>query len=155
MRTIKIIFIGLLAILLCSCKHTDYFGTPTTYRIDNTNLSLGSYVIYVESPRAALLMDIPAGTFMPRHSETTWFTTTSFSNYFPCTYQDLCTVSIVLDGGLRYTYTGDMIENDIRDINSWTKEIVELDPGTKFIYTYTFTDEDYERIMELCEQPPM
>lgn len=59
---------------------------------------------------------------------------------------------IFFNDGVVHTFSGDMAENDFRYIQNWEMKCrpSEENPNVEvYTFTYTFTQEDYERIMAL------
>lgn len=154
MRTIKTyLVLALLAFCLSGCESgiVPEHGYIVTYHIDNTNASHG-YYIEIESAEPGALdnYQLPAQAYMQANQSNKWVSTDFPYNTVVDKYGFYDFVfSFYFGGGIKHTFTGDMIENDIRDINSWKTVEKEYEYRTEITYTYTFTDEDYERIMAL------
>lgn len=56
-------------------------------------------------------------------------------------------ISFGFANGVTHIFEGDLIDHDVRAMESWTVEYKY--EGHWAYHTYTFTDEDYERIMAL------
>ena len=62
-------------------------------------------------------------------------------------YREEVVFSFVFANGVVHTFDGDMIEHDVRDVDSWA--VVLSEDKYNRTHTYTFTNDDYERIMAL------
>lgn len=70
-------------------------------------------------------------------------------------YENELIITLEFPNGISHTFSGEFIERDMRDENSWHAEY-KMWNNKKYVWcaehTYTFTDEDYERIMALYEE---
>lgn len=158
MKRVKLYLTAALVFLMTGCKTVYPLDFVDTYRIDN-KMSEDMF-LYVEATPDAWtyisLGHIPSSMHITPSRTTTWID--RIPHIEPKLFaSDSYTFTFQFKNGKKFTFSEELIPNDFRDENSWQVEHSEYSdyniPHT--IYTYTFTDEDYERIMELCEQPPM
>ena len=154
MRVMKFYLIAILASIFCGCglMQVDYADNYVSYCIENESEKI--FLLYVESaPEEYHLMaggSVPMGeTIYPLQCNKWIDRGTSIGEEI--FVDGNFTFTMHFKNGVKHTFVGDLIENDFRNISSWQVEQTTEHNGNvpHTIYTYTFTDADYERIMAL------
>ncbi len=156
MKRTTLILTAIFSILFVSngCMTVDYFEHIDTYRIDN-QLSEPIF-LYVESDPDNWWNfstgSIPTGQLILPTSCINWID--RMPNLSDNLFEDEnFTFILQFKNGVRHIFSEELIPNDFRDVNSWKIEHTNEHDGKvpHTIHTYTFTQEDYERIMALYE----
>lgn len=153
MKRIKFCLVLVFASLICGCE--VYYGDVIfTYRINNTTEE--TILLYTEATSQDMHVlssgEIPMGATIYPLMQNKWI---DGKNTGENIYADEnFTYTFHFGNGVKHTFSGELISNDFRDVNSWQVEYTSEHDGNlpHIIYTYTFTDEDYERIMALYEE---
>lgn len=154
MKRFLVVAVAIIMVGLSGCG-VDLVSYPTnhcTYQINNTSDKGFAIVVEVEPMKSYLIRsgDVPTRQSVNKETTTIWVSELDFEmNLFADEY---ITFSFHFDDGVKHTFNGELIENDFRDPNSWMMDMAEGENGVPYYtYTYTFSDEDYERIMALYE----
>lgn len=153
MKRMTILMATLLAFVVSGCS-VDRDKPYSSYHINNESEEV--FLVYVEStPEYSHRLgdsEIPMGTRIYPLMDNIWISHSPRIGENVCTDENFTFTFVFSRSGVKHTFSGEMIEHDFRDANSWQKVIAEDANGTGYDkYTYTFTQEDYERIMALYE----
>jgi len=155
-KALIILAIASICIVCGSCKkNVDYFHYSRNL-IDNK--SSYSFEVVAEASEQSILdlKNVPNSHSVESNALSEWIAKSSRTEGVnPVVSGSAISYSFCFENGVRHTFQGEIIENDFRSENSWTcnREGAKNDSeGSVYnTYTYTFTNEDYQRIMALYE----
>lgn len=155
-KTLTILAIASICIVCGSCKkNVDYFHYSRNL-IDNK--SSYSFEVVAEAFEQSILdlKNVPNSHIVESNALSEWIAESSNTEGAnPVVSSRAIIYSFCFETGVRHTFQGDIIENDFRSEGSWTRSTEgaknENEGSVYNTYTYTFTNEDYQRIMSLYE----
>ena len=160
MRRMFCYFATMLAIALVGCKAT----TPETLfhqsRLEINNISAQSFVVHLDPPQGAgapfeeristVVEPNSIAIISSQSGDEGWCTWASPHLLgFPVETVGILMTFYFVNKNIEHKFENEIIPNDVRDVSNWEKQ-TNLSGGDT-IFTYTFTEEDYERIMALYE----
>lgn len=153
-------FATMLVIVLTGCKETEPETLFHRSRLEINNKSSQSFIVHLDPPQGA------GAPFEERISTTiepnsvaiissqsdddgwcTWASPQLFG--FPVETVGVLVTFCFVDEDIEHAFEGEMIQNDVREVSNWEKQTTSQ--GGDTVFTYTFTQEDYEEIMALYE----
>lgn len=157
MKHLKLYFAIIFAYILCGCTMVYYPDRYISYLIENkTDYNLLLYTEPASSDHHLLVQTsgIPMGRALYKETLNKWINMDDTGVGTELFANDKFIFSLHLPNEVKHTYSGELIQNDFRDVNSWqVEEVSENDGHTPhIIYTYTFTQEDYDLLTELHTQ---